>query len=107
MLLFYSLFSVKHKSKMDTKVKVCCGVFSLVMFIAIILALQLSWTANDSLVVVGVQGRYFLPLLPMIMLVFKDLFYIQNQDFRFILYYGNVILQICEIFAILSIVLAR
>lgn len=107
MLLFYSLFSVKHKSKMDTKVKVCCGVFSLVMFIAIILALQLSWTANDSLVVVGVQGRYFLPFLPMIMLVFKDLFYIQNQDFRFILYYGNVILQICEIFAILSIVLAR
>ena len=97
MMLFYSLFSVEKKSKMDRNVKVCSGLFSL----------QISWTPDNSLIVVGVQGRYFLPILPMILLAMKDLLTVKAENTNIILFYGNIILHISEIFAILCIVIGR
>ena len=107
MMLFYSLFSVEKKSKMDRNVKVCSELFSMLMILIVILALQISWTPDNSLIVVGVQGRYFLPILPMILLAMKDLLTIKAQNTNIVLYYGNVILHISEIFTILCIVIGR
>lgn len=107
MMLFYSLFSVEKKSKMDRNVKVCSGLFSMLMILIVILALQISWTPDNSLIVVGVQGRYFLPILPMILLAMKDLLTVKAENTNIILFYGNIILHISEIFAILCIVIGR
>lgn len=107
MMLFYSLFSVEKKSKMDRNVKICSGLFSMLMILIVILALQISWTPDNSLIVIGVQGRYFLPILPMILLAMKDLLTVKAENTNIVLYYGNIILHISEIFAILCIVIGR
>ena len=107
MMLFYSLFSIEKKSKMDRNVKICSGLFSMLMILIVILALQISWTPDNSLIVVGVQGRYFLPILPMILLAMKDLLTVKAENTNIILFYGNIILHISEIFAILCIVIGR
>lgn len=107
MMLFYSLFSVEKKSKMDRNVKICSGVFSMLMILIVILALQISWTPDNSLIVVGVQGRYFLPILPMILLAMKDLLTVKAENTNIVLFYGNIILHISEIFTILCIVIGR
>ena len=105
MMLFYSLFSIEKKSKMDRNVKICSGLFSMLMILIVILALQISWTPDNSLIVVGVQGRYFLPILPMILLAMKDLLTVKAENTNIILFYGNIILHIIEIFTILFIVI--
>lgn len=107
MMLFYSLFSVEKKSKTDQKVKLCSGLISMIIILIVILALQISWTPDNSLIVVGVQGRYFLPILPMILLAMKDLLTVKVENTNIILFYGNIILHISEIFAILCIVIGR
>ena len=107
MMLFYSLCSIEKKSKMDRNVKICSGLFSMLMILIVILALQISWTPDNSLIVVGVQGRYFLPILPMILLAMKDLLTVKAENTNIILFYGNIILHISEIFAILCIVIGR
>lgn len=107
MMLFYSLFSIEKKSKMDRNVKICSGLFSMLMILIVILALQISWTPDNSLIVVGVQGRYFLPILPMILLAMKDLLTVKAKNTNIILFYGNIILHISEIFTILCIVIGR
>lgn len=107
MMLFYSLFSVEKKSKTDQKVKLCSGLISMIIILIVILALQISWTPDNSMIVVGVQGRYFLPMLPMVLLAMKDVLTIKAQNTNIVLYYGNVILHISEIFTILCIVIGR
>lgn len=107
MMLFYSLFSIEKKSKMDRNVKICSGLFSMLMILIVILALQISWTPDNSLIVVGVQGRYFLPILPMILLAMKDLLTVKAENTNIILFYGNIFLHISEIFTILCIVIGR
>lgn len=107
MMLFYSLFSVEKKSKTDQKVKLCSGLISMMIILIVILALQISWTPDNSMIVVGVQGRYFLPILPMVLLAMKDVLTIKAQNTNVVLYYGNVILHISEIFTILCIVIGR
>ena len=107
MMLFYSLFSVEKKSKTDQKVKLCSGLISMIIILIVILALQISWTPDNSMIVVGVQGRYFLPILPMVLLAMKDVLTIKAQNTNIVLYYGNVILHISEIFTILCIVIGR
>lgn len=107
MMLFYSLFNVEKKSKIDQKVKLCSGLISMMIILIVILALQISWTPDNSMIVVGVQGRYFLPILPMVLLAMKDVLTIKAQNTNIVLYYGNVILHISEIFTILCIVIGR
>ena len=107
MMLFYSLFSVEKKSKTDQKVKLYSGLISMMIILIVVLALQISWTPANSVIVVGVQGRYFLPILPMVLLAMKDVLTIKAQNTNIVLYYGNVILHISEIFTILCIVIGR
>ena len=79
----------------------------MLMILIVILALQISWTPDNSLIVIGVQGRYFLPILPMVLLAMKNLLTIKAQNTNIVLYYGNIILHISEIFTILCIVIGR
>ena len=77
------------------------------MILVIELALQISWTPEDSHLIVGVQGRYFLPILPMILFALKDLCTFQTKNPQYILYFGTIFLHISEIFAVLCIVIGR
>lgn len=47
------------------------GVLFLICSFGIILSMWLSWTQEKDVVIQGVQGRYFIPLLPMLMLALR------------------------------------
>lgn len=106
-MLFFSMYTIQKQSIKDRNIKICSGLFALLMILVIELALQISWTPEDSHLIVGVQGRYFLPILPMILFVLKDLCTIQTKHPQYILYFGTIFLHISEIFAVLCIIIGR
>ena len=79
------------------------------MFIAVILALQITWTPDQFNLIIGVQGRYFLPILPLFLVLIHS-YLTLNMESKFI----NVItimsilcLNIMEVMTILIIVIGR
>ena len=64
-MLIGGVQSVFEKDKFEPrKFEIWFGVFILVIGILCIPAMLLSWTYVDSHMILGLQGRYFLPLLP-------------------------------------------
>ena len=50
-------------------------------------AMLLSWTSRDSQIIEGIQGRYFLPILPLFLLLLKNETVVLKRDIsRGILY---------------------
>ena len=106
-MLFFSMYSVKNQLSKDRNVKICSCLFAVLIILVIELALQISWTPKDSHIIIGVQGRYFLPILPMILFALKDICTLKTNHPKYILYFGNIFLHISEIFAVLCIVIGR
>lgn len=48
------------------------AVFIVLATIALIMVATLNWTPVDSAVIIGIQGRYFLPVLPLALLVLEN-----------------------------------
>ena len=58
----------------------------IVSFMLILLSMWLFWTPISSIVIEGVQGRYFIPVLLLIVLLLKNKILIINKDIsRYIL----------------------
>ncbi len=70
LLLFLSFFYIPEKYK----IKFSHRIFSIFIFIGYIffscLLLFLSWTPADSYYIQGIQGRYFLAVMPLVFIVF-------------------------------------
>ena len=50
-------------------------------------AMLVSWTSRDSMIIEGVQGRYFLPVLPLFLLLIRNETVVLKRDIsRGILY---------------------
>ncbi len=67
-LLFAVINNPKEKMALNVRDRFAL-VFVILMIIALVMAsMFVGWTSNDSKVIQGVQGRYFIPLLPLIIL---------------------------------------
>lgn len=70
LLLMYVLFSNRVEEKyLNNKTKILYGVMYLLIFALISTALYLSFTEVGSSNIAGVQSRYFLPLLPFLLVI--------------------------------------
>lgn len=70
LLFVYVLFSNRVEEKyLNVKTKVLYGLMYLLIFALISTALYLSFTEVGSTSIAGVQSRYFLPLLPFLMVI--------------------------------------
>lgn len=67
-LLAISPFLDKNEIELKKWQKIWFLLISIVIYCLVIIALYLTWTPVGSAEVLGVQGRYFLPILPMILL---------------------------------------
>ena len=67
-LLFASIFVENNKQVLDWKERIWMVVLALGMAVLIITGLYLEWTGVGSMTVAGVQGRYFLPIIILILL---------------------------------------
>lgn len=65
---------------LDFRLRLCGIAVCLLGFAAVIVSLWVGWTFTTDSVVQGVQGRYFLPLLPLLLLSLRPAFVYLDKD---------------------------
>lgn len=108
-VLLLSSMSSKDEGSLKWQNRLWLLVLCSLMFVAVILALQITWTSDQFNLIIGVQGRYFLPILPLFLVLIHS-YLTLNMESKFI----NVItimsilcLNIMEVMTILIIVIGR
>lgn len=80
-------------------------VFAIGAFL-VILSMYFAFTFNTEAVIDGVQGRYFLPLLPVLLLVFRNGVIVTNKDYSRALLYTMAVLNVAYVVRIYVMALA-
>ena len=80
-------------------------VFAIGAFL-VILSMYFAFTFNTEAVIDGVQGRYFLPLLPILLLVFRNGVIVTNKDYGRALLYTMAVLNVAYVVRIYVMALA-
>lgn len=71
-LLLLSIIKVsEEKMVLKTSAKVTFVLISLGVSVAVAASLLFGWTASNSTIIQGIQGRYFLPVLPLVLLALR------------------------------------
>lgn len=76
-------------------------------FFAILLSMFLVWTPIDSKIINGVQGRYFLPILPLILIVSNNKTISINKDIKYDVLFYMAALNLYSLIRLYSIVCIR
>jgi len=89
-LLFEMFLKVEEseKYKFDKKDKIVFGIICLIEILGVVAAMYLGWTQAKQTVVEGVQGRYFLPVIPLICIILsknKIGCEIKNKNIKYII----------------------
>jgi len=78
-----------------------------ISFFGILFAMLLAWTSHDALWIEGVQGRYFLPLLPVFLFGLQNKTVQSEFPFKRLVPYGFVILNLCVGIRIFALAVLR
>lgn len=70
------------------------------------LSMYLAWTFNTESVIQGVQGRYFIPLLPLLLLVFRSDVLVATKDYSWTLLYAAGLLNVAYVTWLYATILA-
>ncbi|MCR5143839.1 MAG: DUF2142 domain-containing protein [Lachnospiraceae bacterium] len=70
-------------------------------------ALLIDWTPLGQYYVAGVQGRYFLPMLPFLVILLKNNFIVMKQNVTKYIYAGLYILQYLSIYHVYVTIISR
>lgn len=71
-VLMSSLRGEEEKQYLDTKAKILVGSILFLVIGCTVMGLWLDWTPKEYTTIEGVQGRYFLPCLPLLVLLFRN-----------------------------------
>ena len=96
-----------EKEMINMGSKVWIGILSGLCYILICFVLLISWTEVGEQVIAGVQGRYFLPVVPMIILLFRTKYIVVDEKFDRVIMMSTAILEIATVLSVLHIVLPR
>lgn len=97
----------------DKKYSIAQNIWLIILFLGVafivLIALQISYTPTFLDMVYGVQGRYFLPILPLLMIAVRGLFVLKEDSTKIenSLIVGNIFFHITEVCTILFIVIGR
>ena len=72
MLLLMSSFSFKGEKSLQSRERLVFAVTSLIPVCLLILIMLVSWTSNTHEIVQGVQGRYFVPCIPLLFMCMNN-----------------------------------
>ena len=76
-------------------------------FSGVLGAMLLAWTSRDAVWIEGVQGRYFLPLLPVFLFSLQSRMVQSRLPFKRLVPYGFVILNLCVGIRIFALAVLR
>ncbi|MBS4980630.1 MAG: DUF2142 domain-containing protein [Lachnospiraceae bacterium] len=107
LLLISAARKCGEKVMIKTGSKVWMGTLAGVCCILTCFVLLISWTEVGEQVIAGVQGRYFLPIAPMIVLLFRTKYIMVDDKFDRVIIMSAVVLEIATVLSVLRIVLPR
>ncbi len=91
--------------QMSIKMKILSLIFCIIMMGGILLSMWLSATPNNHPFIAGVQGRYFLPFLPLLMLAVKPRNITSKNSICEKIFTGTFIFQMITVLEILVVAL--
>ena len=99
-ILVLEFFREKEHYVIKTKERVCYGVIASLISLAVLAAMWLAWTPISYATVQGVQGRYFLPMVPLLYLMMAN-----NKRIRIksSINMNVILLCILNVFAVLDV----
>lgn len=83
------------------------AVIPIISFFLIIAVMYISWTPNTETTVQGVQGRYFLPTLPLMLLALKGNILIAEQSYTRSLIFAASVLNIAYVTRMFAVILVQ
>lgn len=107
MILFLEFFRVKEQYVIKTKERVCYGILAGLISLAVLAAMWLAWTPVSYDNIQGVQGRYFLPMIPLLYLVVANNKKIKIKSSMNLNIIFLCLLNVCAIFDVLKITFCR
>jgi len=107
LLLIGTLQKETESKSVAVKAKVWIGVLSLVVCFAVMMSMLLAWTGRGDSMILGVQGRYFLPILPMVGLLLTNKTIYLKRNIEHELFIGLVVLQLFAVFEMLYVLMQR
>lgn len=91
---------------LDIRAKICMGILIFIMAGSTVMGLWISWTPKDSATIQGIQGRYFMPILPLALLLFRNKMIVLKRKMDDKLVLGFCILQFLTTFMIFTTAIA-
>jgi len=99
-VLFLSMIPIKEQEEsFNVKQKIFCIFMALISICGICMALLLSWTTKDFSTIEGVQGRYFLPVLIILLFVFRNNLLIIRKNINKYLICFSIMFQYFVVYA--------
>lgn len=98
LLVTYGKYEENENYKFNLKDKIICTVIIVIEILGVLAAMYLGWTQARQTVIEGVQGRYFLPIIPLLFLILssnKLQYNIKNKGVKFILLMIILYIIIC------------
>ena len=71
------------------------------------LTMYMDWTPKGAEVIAGVQGKYFIPVLPIAMLALQNNRIVLKKKIDTFLISGTCVLQIAALMSIMSVIITR
>lgn len=106
-LLLISVWGEQKIKKSSSNERWVYGFVSVIVFLLVLLAMLLDYTYIGSYIILGVQGRYFLPILPIMMLLVQNdkiVLYEKNENYLML---GAISAQLYTVLSITSTVVSR
>lgn len=83
LLLFFAAFvGYESDPKLNKPTRILCVVVSLLILGIVMTSMFVTWTPKGLDVIQGVQGRYMLPFLPLLLLFFRNRFVISKKAYE-------------------------
>lgn len=106
-ILLLEFFRVKEQYVIKTKERVCYGVIAALISLAVVAAMWLAWTPVSYDNIQGVQGRYFLPMVPLLYLTVANNKKIKIKSSMNMNIIFLCLLNVCAILDVLKITFCR
>ena len=108
-LFFFSSLLETRRSTIEVELihKIFFILVSLSVIALVMLSLFIGWTSDSSDVILGVQGRYFIPIIPLLVMTLSNNLFIVTRNIDKVIISGSVLLNISTLVHALNYTLAH
>lgn len=106
-LLLISVFKRENEESISVGSKLWIAILGSSGILAVCLSMLLTWTRKSAVRIEGVQGRYFLPYLPMLLMTARNQYIVIRKSITSQVIFVTVFLQISTILTIFIFAMSR